>query len=273
MDSISSVPEHQAVGQTAELYSDIKETLRVPVTNLMWRHLATIDGALECVWKSIKPLYRHADLDTGAASLRNINGLPTLPRWTRSGLKSLGITGPDLITLHSILSNYAISNPGNLIALMALRAKLEGKPAIPIPIYRHDNDTSGAVTCKLPRLIAAHEMSPDTQRAAQEFDRIGIDDTSREIVAGVPRHLAHWPAFLSRCTQTLLPFEADISHGILAVQDQAQQCGQSLIPALDRIDVSPEPHQILTAIELFTSRELIANYIVKVQMLQAALPE
>lgn len=67
MDSIPSVPEHLAVGATADLYRDIKETLQVPVVNLVWRHLATIDGALGRVWNSIKPLYGDPDLEPGAA--------------------------------------------------------------------------------------------------------------------------------------------------------------------------------------------------------------
>lgn len=115
-------------------------------------------------------------------------------------------------------------------------------------------------------------MSPDTRRAAEVLHGIGISQTSSEVVAGVPRHLAHWPDFLSLCAQTLLPFDAEISPGISAVQLQARRRARSLISALGKIDVPNEPQEILPALDRFTSRELIANYIVKVQMLLKALP-
>jgi hypothetical protein len=43
---------------TARIFSEIRETLNVDTVNLVWRHLATMPGALKWVWASLKPLYQ-----------------------------------------------------------------------------------------------------------------------------------------------------------------------------------------------------------------------
>ena len=57
-DPVPAVTEKEVTGSTARIFSEIRETLAVDVVNLVWRHLATMPGALEWVWDSLKPLYR-----------------------------------------------------------------------------------------------------------------------------------------------------------------------------------------------------------------------
>ena len=45
-DPFPSIAESSATGVTAEIFGDIRKTVGVQVVNLVWRHLATIDGAL-----------------------------------------------------------------------------------------------------------------------------------------------------------------------------------------------------------------------------------
>ena len=45
-DPFPAIAEAAATGETAELFADIRATVGVRVVNLVWRHLATIDGAL-----------------------------------------------------------------------------------------------------------------------------------------------------------------------------------------------------------------------------------
>ncbi len=272
MESIPNVPEHLATGEILLLYHDIKATLQVPSVNLVWRHLATIDGALGQVWNCVKPLYGDPNLAAGADALRNVSRPPKLDRWSRADLLTLGVTSSDLNTLRAIFANYDQSNPRNLLALMALRAKLNGEPALPSATIAGRDNTQEVIDGTLPRLVPVNEMSPDTQRAAQVLHRIGIRETYSEVVAGVPRHLANWPSFLRLCAQTLLPLDAEIDRGISIVQQLAHRTGRTLISALGEVDLPREPQEVLSALDKFTSRELIANYIVKVQVLLTALP-
>jgi hypothetical protein len=46
-DPVPAVPENEATGVIAGIFADIRDTLNVEVVNLIWRHLATMPGALE----------------------------------------------------------------------------------------------------------------------------------------------------------------------------------------------------------------------------------
>src|SRR6185436_3814972 len=53
-DRFPAVAEAAATGETAALFADIRATVGVRVVNLVWRHLATIDGALPWAWAAVK---------------------------------------------------------------------------------------------------------------------------------------------------------------------------------------------------------------------------
>jgi len=52
-DPVAAIGEKAAIGETAEIFADIRSTLDVEVVNLIWRHLATFPGALQWVWASL----------------------------------------------------------------------------------------------------------------------------------------------------------------------------------------------------------------------------
>ncbi len=273
MDALATVPEDLAVDEVADLYRDIKETLQVPVVNLVWRHLASFDGALAQVWNCVKPLCCDEAFEAEAAKLREIDGVPVLSKWPRSKLREIRIGTSDEKILRGVLVNYHQTNPRNLVALMALRAKLNGETATQRTASNIHSTKPAAISIALPRLLQEEEMSAQTQLDARTLNDIGISSTNAGIHAGVPRHLAHWPDFLQLSVEALSPYEPKIRTCIADVQRQATDSGRSLIDSLGGIRTGKASRQILSAVTLFTSRELIANYIVKVRMLQAALPE
>ena len=56
-ESVPSVLETSATGEIADIYSDIRATLGTSVVNLIWRNLATMPGALQWTWSTVRPLY------------------------------------------------------------------------------------------------------------------------------------------------------------------------------------------------------------------------
>ena len=52
-DPFPAVAEASALGETAELFADIRATVGVRVVNLVWRHLAIFDGALPWAWATV----------------------------------------------------------------------------------------------------------------------------------------------------------------------------------------------------------------------------
>src|SRR3546814_2598626 len=61
----------------AALYDDIRRTLNVPFVNLVWRHLATIPGALPWTWAAVRPLYALPAFDQAADTLARVRVLDT----------------------------------------------------------------------------------------------------------------------------------------------------------------------------------------------------
>ena len=56
-ESVPSFAETAASGEIAEIYADIRATLGTSVVNLIWRNLATMPGALQWTWSTVRPLY------------------------------------------------------------------------------------------------------------------------------------------------------------------------------------------------------------------------
>ena len=99
------------------MFADIRATVGVRVVNLVWRHLATMDGALPWAWEAVKPLYLQGMADQAAVRFRAAMALP--------GLGSLA--GPEPASVDAVLASYDHSNTINLFALGALVAWLRGE--------------------------------------------------------------------------------------------------------------------------------------------------
>jgi len=216
LDDLASIPETAADDATAELYADIRQTLRVPVTNLVWRHLATFDGALARVWHCVKPLYLDGRLEADAAALRSPPGLPRIPAWDRTVLQSAGLDEAALTSVRNIFANYDATNPRNLLALMAALARLESDDSVPrdAPAHPAALPPANSRVGPLPPLLDPASLPPAVRQAAMKLNDIGLPPAKRALVAGVPRHLAHWPGFLALCVASLEPVADDLGRSI-----------------------------------------------------------
>ena len=79
-ESVPSVLEADARGEIADIYADIRKVLGTSVVNLIWRNLATMPGALEWTWSTVRPLYLgdapfHAEAVRGTIALPDRAGL------------------------------------------------------------------------------------------------------------------------------------------------------------------------------------------------------
>ena len=198
-DAIKSIPEGDASGATAALYADIRRTLRVPAVNLVWRHLAACDGALDWVWPCLRPLYDDPRLADAAAGLRDRCGALSIVLPDRAGLEAAGLAAPAIHDIRRVLANYDDSNPLNLVALLSLLHAVRrtgGSSAaasvVRAPPLSRDLRADNA----LPPLIPETAMAPAVRAEARRLEALASDRTTGPVVAGVPRHLAHWPVFL-----------------------------------------------------------------------------
>src|SRR5271169_6699761 len=126
-DPVPAITEAAATGETAAIFADIRQVLGVHVVNLIWRHLATIDGALPWAWGTLRPLYADGSVITEATALHKELALPPMPAIPAEVFAGLGLRSDDLAAIRDVLAAYDHTNAMAAVALTALRARLDGR--------------------------------------------------------------------------------------------------------------------------------------------------
>lgn len=207
--SIPAIDEAAATGDAAALFADIRATLGVGVVNLIWRHLATIDGALPWAWSSVRPLYAEGIIEAEAERLRERMRLLDLPRVPAEVLSSVGLDATALAGAKTVLATYDRSNTMNLLALSALLASLDGNIASGGQLVA---GRAGGVEGALPKLVTDADVTAETWSLVLRLNMLGERDEGR-VLASMYRHLAHWPGVLALAWMLLSPVDADGSLG------------------------------------------------------------
>jgi hypothetical protein len=216
-DPLPAIAEAQASGQVADLFADIRATVGVRVVNLVWRHLATLDGALPWAWAAVKPLYLDGLPDAAMADFHRTMDVPRLA----------SLAGDEPASVDAVLASYDHSNTINLFALGALRAWLNGQAAGEGGIA--PGPRKAAPDLQLPRLASEDDVAPETWALVLRLNKFG-DQPQPLILASMYRHLAHAPSFLRRVEAALAPVEADgsLRRAILANRNTAAALAGSL---------------------------------------------
>ncbi|WP_428682678.1 hypothetical protein [Reyranella sp.] len=195
-DPLPAITEAAATGEIADLFADIRTTVGVRVVNLVWRHLATMEGALPWAWAAVKPLYLDGLPDAAMAAFHRTMDIPKLA----------SLAGEEPASVDAVLASYDHSNTINLFALGALRAWLNGE------VDRTGTIAAGprkaAPDLALPKLASEEDVSPETWALVLRLNKFG-DEPTPLILASMYRHLAHAPAFLVKVEGALVPVAAD----------------------------------------------------------------
>lgn len=219
-DPFPAVPEASASGEIADLFTDIRATVGVRVVNLVWRHLATVEGALPWAWSAVKPLYLAGMPDEAARYFRETMVIPQLAT----------LAGDQPASVDAVLASYDHSNTINLFALGALVAWLRGESTEgPAPA---GGPRLSAPDVTLPPLASETDVSPQTWALVRRLNRFG--DSRQLILASMYRHLAHSPAFLGKVETVLQSVQADSSldRAIADNRAAARQAARGLARAI-----------------------------------------
>ena len=258
-DSIPAIPEEDASGDIATLYADLRATLGVPFVNLIWRHLATIQGGLAWAWTLVKPLYVSGELVSRAAEASALVRLPSLAPLPDFVWDGAAILRADRQVIVSLIDSYNHANGVNFLALLvAVKALREGLP-MPVGTARVAPKPTGhrAEADALPALPGLSELSPTVLalvRRLDEFGRLGPSDA----IASLYRHLAHWPAFLSIACVALEPLHrsGELARAQESVIAFGRRQSVELANLVDRDlpALTPESRSaVLSALDEFTS--------------------
>ncbi len=268
-DPVPAIAEAAATGETAALFADIRKVYGVSVVNLIWRHLATIDGALAYVWGAVRPLYVDGTVAREAESLRAGLAIPAAPEVPRCVLEAAGLGAEARDAIARVMAAYDRTNAMALLALSAARARLAGQGGFPWQPGEEEPPPEASLV--LPPLLDLAAMAPDTAALVTTLNRMGSDRTD-PVLASMWRNLAHWPAFLALSWPVLAPLDADgrleraIAGGLALARSRAAVLPRvAKVPPLDPALVP----QVDAALATFTG-DAIARMLIITRVLRAA---
>ncbi|GJO02340.1 hypothetical protein NJB1907f44_35210 [Mycobacterium marinum] len=239
-DPVPSVGEAEATGEIAELYADIRETLGMSFVNLIWRNIASIPGGLRWTWETMKPLYTNGAVYGQADALREAQDLPTVPRFSRAALRSVGINAEGESAIRAALIGYDRGNPLNIVSFSAILARLDGQgqPAAP-PGQQPPRHGAGTPA---PTRLNFDQMPSHVAEMVRTVNLIGARGKAKEVQVSLPRNLAHWPGFLVLYYAALRPLHDDGSllTAIDAVLADGRRRGVTVSGALGPTEL-PDP--------------------------------
>ncbi len=236
-DPVAAVREADASGETATLFADIRAVYGVSVVNLVWRHLATIPGALGHVWGALRPLYVDGTIAREAAALRAAQAVPAAVPVPEFVFAAAGLDAAAMAGVRQVMAAYDRTNAMALVALSAARARLMGGAEA---AWRPGAASSEPVeVLVLPPLVNLEAMAPATAALVVALNRMGATSDA-PVLASMYRNLAHWPGILAVGWGVLAPLEADgrlrgaIADGqALAAARAAGLLRVAEVPALD----------------------------------------
>jgi len=183
---LAEIREGDADAATAAIYHDIRQSSALPQVNLIYRHLATVPGALPAIWASVRPWVRSAEADLAVASL-------LAPVSTAARAAPLTVPEADKAAITDLLGVYGRGNSINLLALSGIRQRLRtpGLLGLSPPPGRHTASPLPVIP-PLPRLAA---LPPATAELVAELT--GLHEAARHgVTPSLYLHLAHWPGIL-----------------------------------------------------------------------------
>jgi len=263
-DPVPAVTEASATGETAAIFADIRQVLGVDVVNLIWRHLATMDGALPWAWRVLRPLYADGSVIAQATALRRELSLPSIPAVHEELYAALGLGPDDRAGIRDVLSAYDHTNGMAVVALTALRGRLDGRAPEGVQAAEPQPVTATA-RIRLPKLLALTEMQPETAALVTTLNGFG---TRRPIavLASMYRHLAHWPPYLAFAWLVLAPMDSDgrLADAISRAERSVESHADQLLVRLIGQPIPPPPLAawISTAIEPFVGDVIIKMLVI-----------
>jgi len=251
-DPVSAVRENEATEAVASIFADIRETLNVEVVNLVWRHLATMPGALEWVWGTLKPLYKGPAIVKAELVHQNLN-LPEFPRLSGDVLTAAGLDHAALVSILAILDSYQHTNALALVCFSALLARFEGSALRPgLSSAPQRNEVGPIRRVALPRLVPIAEMPPATARLVHELNGFG-EDSDFALVASMFRHLSHWPTYLALIRTLLVPLHesGELRSLVTEARILGQVHGRDLASNIPATSPLQEVEPVLVAVRRF----------------------
>ena len=266
--NLPELAEGDAAGEQAAIYAEIRRLGGVPMVALIFRHLATLPGALEWMWAALGPAWRSGELQETAWRIARAAPITPLATMRRPALAALGVDARALDEIHIVLAAYNRANPQNMLTVLCVLRLLQGHsarraaalqswspPPAPGPLVPMGNIAAlpAGVTALLDLVAAPGEPG------------------SPRVVQSLYRHFTHRPAFLALAV-TLVRQQLDdglIDAGVEWVHAAMSRAVDEIVAG---IDAPKAPHPGIAPVCARFGTSVIPQMIVVGQLLEDALP-
>jgi hypothetical protein len=271
---LEEIAEAQATGEVRHIYGEIRRLSAVPMVALIYRHLATIPGALPWAWSVLEPALRAGAVQEAAWRLARRATIPRQPHIPPAALQAADLHADDVRTIAQVLDAYNRANPVNIVALRCLSLHLAGDApsasAAALPQWQPP-----APLAPLPPMVNPAAMTATVRELAVLLTDRAATAQPSALWPSLYRHLAHWPAFLGYAA-VLVPPEFEAIDTVAArLRREVEDAAATLAPHLRASPAHPAPEgeqaqRLQSAIAQFTRR--IPEMVVIGNLLRGALP-
>ena len=272
-------PEAQASDAVRAIYAQIRHAAGVPMVALIFRHLATLPGAMEWAWSVMGPPLMQGQLQRWAWAMEDkLDLAPALPVSPQT-LRYLGIAEEAVGEMARLSLAYGRANPVNLLALRLIALRLGGGGNAAAPMLAPSAAQVGASAPWQPPealgpllpMIDLHKAPPELMALLQSLSQRGQAVPDAAFVPSYYRQLASRPPLLALASLIVPPAFARID----TAAEQLRQQASVHAAELARLWPAPAPcppelrQPMLAAVEVFTER--IPEMIAVVALLQRTL--
>ena len=264
---LSELRESEVSGEQSRIYAEIRRLGGVPMVALIFRHLATLPGAIEWMWGAMEPVWRSGTLQEAAWRIAREARLEPIARIPHAALRSLGVDDAGREEIRVVLTAYNRANPENLLTVLCLLRLLEGRAA---------NGTTGPTAWNPPAapgpLVPMGNIAKMPQDVSELLQWVAAPGAPGEprVVQSLYRHFTHRPAFLALVV-TLIRQRLDdgsLDAAATAVHTAMSRSADEIVTG---ISAPPAPHPGIAAVCARFGGRVIPQMIVAGRLLEDAL--
>src|SRR5919107_6363699 len=106
MALLPEIAERDAPPEIAAIYDEMRRFTRLPLVNLIYRHLATVPGALPWAWGLLRPAFADGSLDAAAGRIHAAVSLPQVEPVPPDKLDTAGLSLAELEQAWQVIAAY-----------------------------------------------------------------------------------------------------------------------------------------------------------------------
>ena len=224
---LSELAVEHATGSIREIYFALEASLQVRLVNLVYRHLATVPGALEWAWGTVGPAFEGSLFAEQSIALVPAGDLVATGQVSLSGC---GLSEAESDRVRETLDAYNRANPMNALSLRVISMALEaGRPS---EFRRPQAREAGNLSELLP-MAALDELAPQTMDVLYRLAWLTTGQ-DRGLVPSLFRHFTPWPALLMALADWLEPLvqAGQIDAQLVAISDKADVIARDIFENL-----------------------------------------